>query len=118
VSVLVIRAHKRFAVCRKARLRRPGRRAEEGLLIELSLDGCRISSLAPQAFALDQQVKLRIEGAKPIEARIRWLGDSGTVGLRFVRPLHATALDQLIRLCRAPVPATDVADAPLRSYGT
>jgi hypothetical protein len=123
---MVIRAHKRFAVCQKARLRRPGKRAEEGLLIELSLEGCRISRLTPDTFALDQQVTLRIEGAKPLEGRIRWLGDSltgGTVGLRFVRPLHAAALDQLIRLCRGQVAAPQIAapqiaGGPLRAYGT
>lgn len=104
MSVLVIRAHKRFAVCQKARLRKPGKRAEEGLLIELSLDGCRVSNLASQAFTLDQQVIVRIDGAQPLEARIRWLGDgtSGrTAGLRFLQPLRAAALDELIRLCRS-----------------
>lgn len=101
MSVLVIRAHKRFAVCRRARLRKPGRRFEEGLLIELSLDGCRVSNLSGVAFALDQQVVLRIDGAQPLDARVRWLGAGGTAGLRFLRPLHVPALDQLIRLCRS-----------------
>ena len=114
VSVLIIRAHKRFAVCRKARLRRPGKKAEEGLLIELSLEGCRISNLALQAFAIDQTVLLRVDGARTVlEGRVRWLGD-GTVGLRFLRPLHAAALDQLIRLCRGEADGV----SPLRSYGT
>lgn len=108
--MVTIRAHKRFAVCQKARLRKPGKRAEEGLLIELSLDGCRISNLASETFALDQTVTLRIEGAQPVEARIRWLGD-GTAGLRFLRPLHNAALDGLIRLCRG-----QAGDAPLRLY--
>lgn len=103
MSVLIIRAHKRFAVRRKARLRKAGKRAEEGLLIELSLEGCRISNLTRDAFALDQEVILRIDGAKPpLEGRVRWQND-GTVGLRFLRPLHTAALDQLIRHCREPV---------------
>ena len=108
--MLTIRAHRRFAVCRKARLRKPGRRAEEGLLIELSLDGCRISNVPCETFTLDQTVTMRIDGAQPVEARIRWLGDR-TVGLRFVRPLHTAALDGLIRLCRG-----ETAEAPLRLY--
>jgi hypothetical protein len=103
VSVLVIRAHKRFAVRQKARLRRAGKRALEGLVIELSLDGCRISNLSAQAFAAGQRVMLRIEGAGPIDAHVRWLGQDA-VGLRFARPLTNAALDQLIRLCR-PAPA-------------
>lgn len=110
MSVLTIRAHKRFAVCQKARLRKPGRRAEEGLLIELSLEGCRISNLACETFTLGQTVTLRIEGAQLLEARIRWLGER-TVGLRFVRPLHTAALDGLIRLCRG-----QPGEAPLRLY--
>ena len=113
MSVLVIRAHKRFAVRRKARLDRSGKRAEEGLLIELSLDGCRISNLAPEAFALDQTVTLRVDGAEPLDARIRWL-NGGTIGLRFLRPLHTAALDQLIRLCRGEARPTTT----LRAFGT
>lgn len=114
MSVLVIRAHKRFAVCRKARLRKPGRRFEDALLIELSLDGCRLSKLGPHAFTLDQTVMLRIDGAlDPLEGRIRWLGADGMVGLRFLRPLQAAALDRLIRCCRGEAEAL-----PAPSYGT
>lgn len=114
MSVLVIRAHKRFAVCRKVRLRRPGKRFAEGLLIELSLDGCRLGNLGSQNFATDQQVMLRVEGVdRPIEARIRWLGEH-TIGLRFLRPLSASSLDQLVRLCRGDAPG----QLPLRVYGT
>jgi hypothetical protein len=110
----MIRAHKRFAVCRKASLRKQGRRGVDGLLIELSLDGCRVSNVSTKAgFALDEHVVVRVPGTGPIEARIRWLRE-GTVGLRFVRPLHIPALDELIRLCRA---APETAE-PLQSYGT
>jgi hypothetical protein len=114
LSVLIIRAHKRFAVCRKARLRKPGRRFVDGLLIELSLDGCRVSSVASGAgFALDDAVVLRLAGTAPIEARVRWLSDT-TIGLRFARPLHVGALDALIRLCRGE---QDVSAAGC-AYGT
>jgi hypothetical protein len=114
VPVLIIRAHKRFAVCRPARLRKPGRRFADGLLIELSLDGCRLGNVAAAAgFALGDAVVLRIDGAAPLEARVRWLGE-GTIGLRFDRPLHVAALDALIRLCRGEQ------DAPSsrQAYGT
>ena len=113
MSVLMIRAHKRFAVCRKARLRKPGRRGADGLLIELSLDGCRISNVEQQGFELDQLVTVRVEGAQPFDGRIRWQRD-GTLGLRFVKPLRIAALDQLIRLCRGELSAAE----PMRSYGT
>jgi hypothetical protein len=113
VSVLVIRAHKRFAVRQKARLGRAGKRSLDGLVIELSLDGCRISNLAADAFAAGQAVTLRIDGTSTIAAHVRWLGQDA-VGLRFARPLTNAGLDALIRLCRpaptaAPIAATAAA---------
>ena len=111
MSVFTIRAHKRFAVCRRVQLRKAGRRGVEGLLIELSLDGCRISHVAaPDGFALEDCVRLRIAGAGPIEARVRWRGEN-VIGLRFARPLHLAALESLIQLCRSE-------DEPARAYGT
>lgn len=112
MSLLTIRAHKRFAVCSKVRLRKEGRRGIDGLLIELSLDGCRISHVGKAAsFALGDPLTLRLDGTAPIAARIRWLRD-GTVGLRFERPLHIAGLQRLIELCRGE------AVQGLRAYGT
>ncbi|MBW8755195.1 MAG: PilZ domain-containing protein [Sphingomonadales bacterium] len=112
MSVLIIRAHKRFAVVRKVRLCKPGRRGVDGLLIELSLDGCRIShAAATTSFALGDLLTLRVTGTKPIAARVRWLRE-GAIGLRFEHPLHISGLEALIRLCRGE------AEAPLRAYGT
>jgi hypothetical protein len=111
VSVLTIRAHKRFAVCSKVRLRK-GRRGIDGLLIELSLDGCRIShAQAATGFTLDDSLTLHLEGTAPIEARVRWLRE-GAIGLRFERPLHIAGLEQLILLCRG------AAQPAQRAYGT
>jgi hypothetical protein len=111
---LIIRAHKRFAVCRGARLCKPGKRAVDGLLIELSLDGCRISNLGADSFAVDQLVTLRVQGAPAIDSRVRWVRE-GTIGLRFVQPLRAAGLDRLIRVCRGE---TDTTAVPLRAFGT
>jgi hypothetical protein len=101
VSVLIIRAHKRFAVCRKGQLRKPGRRGVEALLIELSLDGCRIGCVrAPAGLAIGDVLTLSVNGAEaPLEGRVRWLGE-GMVGLRFTRPLHNDELEDLIRVAR------------------
>lgn len=111
MSIFTIRAHKRFAVCRKVTLRKPGRRGIEGLLIELSLDGCRVSQAgAPGLFTLEDAVILCVGGTGPIEARVRWLRD-GAIGLRFAQPLHNAGLESLIRLCRGE------AD-PVAAYGT
>ena len=98
MSVLVIRSHSRFAVCRKAWLERDGARNSEALLIELSLEGARVSTPA-SGIAIGDTLRLMLTDAEPIEARVRWCGE-GTIGLRFVQPLHIAALDTLIRLCR------------------
>lgn len=114
MTVLTIRAHKRFAVCRKTRLRKSGKRGAEALLIELSLDGCRIGQVgASEDFAIGDVLTLRVDGrAAPLEGRVRWLGE-GVIGLRFTCPLHNAALEALIRLCRGEN------DPPaLRAYGT
>jgi hypothetical protein len=114
VSVLIIRAHTRFAVRSSAKLRQPHRRGVEGLLIELSVEGGRLSNVQKSAsFAVGDSVQLALAGAPPVEARIRWI-DQGTLGLRFARPLSFAALERLVRLCRAEdTPA--VPAVPLRA---
>ena len=94
------------------RLRKDGRRGTDGLLIELSLDGCRISSVqAASRFALGDRLSLRLDGTSPIDAHVRWVRE-GAVGLRFDRPLHIAGLEQLILLCRG------AAEPAQRAYGT
>ena len=100
MPVFTIRAHRRFAVCRKVRVRQDKKRGIDGLLIELSRDGCRISHAAKAGgFAIEDLVTLSIGGVAPIAARVRWLHD-GAVGLRFAQPLAGAALESLIRHCR------------------
>lgn len=100
MSVFTIRAHQRFAVCRPVHLRTDARRNFDGLLIELSRDGCRIGrAVRPGDLAIGDAVTLCLDGAAPIAARVRWLSD-GAIGLRFAQPLHNAALESLIRLCR------------------
>lgn len=113
MTVLVIRAHKRFAVRRQAHLGKTGERAMNGLLIELSLEGCRLSNIDDRKFAVDEVVTVDIDGVEPMEGRVRWLNDR-TLGLRFVAPLHIAALDRLIRFCRGEI---DDDGTPLRLYG-
>lgn len=99
VSVVIMRAHKRFAVRRIARLRAPHRRALDGLLIELSLEGCRIGNVDAAKFALGQAATLLVDGFEALEGQVRWAKD-GCVGLRFLRPLHTAALETLVGVCR------------------
>lgn len=108
--MFTIRAHKRFAVCREVRLRQPRRRGVDALLIELSLDGCRLSHAGmPAGIEPGDPMILRVPGSGPLEARVRWSRED-SLGLRFERPLHAAALEALIELCRQREPA--------RAYGT
>lgn len=94
-----MRSHKRFAIRQEARLRGTSQRALPGLLIELSLDGCRIGNIDASKFALGQAASVLIDGFEPMDVYVRWAKD-GCVGLRFQRPLHARALTALVDACR------------------
>lgn len=116
MSVLVIRANKRFGVLRKATLRAPGARALPGLLIELSLEGCRISHIDHKAFHEGQMVTVRIEGFHNLEAHVRW-AHSDCVGLRLVVPLHSAELDRMVTTCRVPT-VVQAGLTPVQGFGT
>ncbi|MDD3799681.1 MAG: PilZ domain-containing protein [Novosphingobium sp.] len=99
MTVLYIRAHKRFAVRRMVRITGTAGDIASGLLIELSLQGCRISNLGRTAFEIGQRVALEIDGYEPVSGAVRWAHD-GLAGLRFDRSLHAGTLDRMIHSCR------------------
>lgn len=111
VSILVIRQHARYGVCRKAQLSRSAGRPVSGLLVELSLHGCRLGNIDQSQFSLDETVTLQVPGFDGFDARVRWIGE-GVVGLRFHYPLRAPALEHLIRVCRGET----VSEAPMRAY--
>lgn len=115
VSILVIRQHARYGVCRKAQLSRPGGRAVSGLLVELSLHGGRLGNIDQSRFSLDETVILKVPGFDGFEAQVRWIGD-GVVGLRFRYPFHAGALERLIRACRGETPSEAPREVPARAY--
>lgn len=99
MSVLYIRAHSRFAVCRIARVHRRDGPAAEGRLVELSLDGCRLAVAQPRAFADGEQVTVTLDGWAPITGEVRWQGED-RIGLKLVQPFHTAELDSLLTLCR------------------
>ncbi len=101
MAVLVIRAHKRFGVCRSAELRGKDGVAVCGLLIELSQEGCRISNIGSEAFAFEELVEVRVDGWVPLCGHVRWRHD-GMVGLRLSQALHQGELADLIHFCRTP----------------
>lgn len=106
MSVITIRAHKRFGVCRGAQVRIAfpthddrDDTIHQGLLIELSLDGCRVSGLSSEDVPEDAIVTIAPEGADPFEARVRW-SNCNSLGFRLERPFHIPELDRMIRTCR------------------
>jgi hypothetical protein len=110
VTVLTIRAHKRFAVCCKVRLCSRTGIVADGLLIEVSLEGCRISNVAPRAFAAEDIVDVEIEGFTTFGAHVRWQHDK-IVGLRLTRPFHCNELINLVNFCRSESEVQEAARA-------
>ncbi len=109
MTVLIIRAHKRYAVRQSIWLRRPLDGFEvTGWMIELSTKGCRIGNLGSAEFSSGDQIIVEGEELK-LTGQIRWTRQ-GIAGVRLDKPLLAEELSaHLLRRCG------DV--APIR-YGT
>lgn len=101
VSVLVIRANKRFAVRRPVTLRGAPAKHRGGLMIELSCEGCRISNADSTAFMMDQEVTVELDDGERLPGRIRWSHD-GFVGVKFASALRQGELAGLLEVSRAP----------------
>jgi len=108
MTVLTIRACKRYATRQSVRLRENRGKAVSGLLIELSSEGCRISNLGGASFTVGQPVTLEI-GGQDHAGHVRWARD-GVAGLRLDRALHTYELSSILEQGRAGEPA--------RLYGT
>lgn len=102
MKLLTIRKHRRFAVRHGAHLEvtAGNRDPAAGLLVELSLEGCRIAGSAGHGFAVGDAVRVRVDGFDAIPGQVRW-ADNGCVGLRFDRPLHIPVLESMIFACRS-----------------
>ena len=111
MTVLTIRAHKRYAVRQPVRLGKPGTKPIGGLMIELSSEGVRISSLGRPGFAVGEAVTVEIDELE-FKGRIRWCHD-GIAGVRLDVPLYPAQLGELIARGRGECAAPDV-----RRYGT
>jgi hypothetical protein len=94
MTVLTIRAHKRYAVRQPVRVRKPGRQAAQGLMIELSSEGCRISNLGRGAFEIGEAVTVEVDELR-FAGRIRWAHD-GIAGVRLDHALFGGQLGDLI----------------------
>lgn len=99
MSILVIRRHQRFAVVRKARLHCEEEALPDGLLIEISLEGCRIGNVDDRNFSMGQPLTVGIDGYGDMAGEVRWIGDA-RIGLHLAQPLHSHELDRLLAVCR------------------
>lgn len=95
MTVLTIRAHRRYALRMPAKLQRKGGRARRCLLIELSQHGARLSNLGERRFEYGEAVTLTTECGKQLEATIRWAHD-GVAGLHLSRSLHLPEMSELL----------------------
>ena len=94
MAVLMIRAHKRYAVRQPVQLGKPGATPAKGLMIELSSEGCRISNLDRCDYAIGEEVTLEL-GELSLGGRIRWAHD-GIAGVRLDRALYPSQLGALV----------------------
>ena len=111
MTVLTIRSHKRYAVRQPVYLKKPGEKAAQGLMIELSSEGIRISNLGRGAFAVGEPVSVDID-ERTFMGRIRWAHD-GVAGVRLDSALYPNQLGELIARGRGESPLGEV-----RRYGT
>lgn len=95
MSIFVIPRHKRFAVRQKVQLRGGSGLAQGALLIEVSLNGCRVSVSDLDPTRIDQPVTVEIEGFGDIRGHIRSASES-IYAIRFARPIQSPQLHQLI----------------------
>jgi len=95
MSVLTIRAYKRYATRLPIRLRRDGRKNAKGLLIELSQQGARISNLGRGKYEAGDSVVIVTPTDLEIEGTIRWAHD-GLAGIRLNRSLHLPEMRDLL----------------------
>jgi hypothetical protein len=110
MTVLTIRAHKRYAVRQPVRLAKPDDEPAGGLMIELSSEGCRISNLGRRDYEIGEPVTVQVDDIA-LKGRIRWAHD-GLAGVRLDRALFGHQLTDLISRGRGED------QAQLAIYGT
>ena len=110
MTVLTIRANKRYAVRQPVQLGKPGAKPISGLMIELSSEGVRISNLGRPGLMIGEPVTVQI-GELKFHGKIRWTHD-GIAGVRLDNALYSSQLGELIARGRGESCADE------RRYGT
>jgi len=110
MTVLTIRAHRRYAVRQPVLLGKPGSKPVSGLMIELSSEGVRISNLGRPGFTIGEPVTVELDDLK-LRGHIRWTHD-GIAGVRLDTALFTSELSELIARGRGEL------CGEVRRYGT
>ena len=94
MTVLTIRANKRYAVRQPVQVAKRGAKPITGLMIELSSEGVRISNLGRPGLMIGEPVTVEI-GELKFHGKIRWTHD-GIAGVRLDNALYSSQLGELI----------------------
>jgi hypothetical protein len=114
MAVRPIRATSRYAMRLPARLTcKAAGPTLRGLLIELSMEGARISNLGNARLDSGDAVLLALDGEHKLNGTVRWAHD-GLAGLKLDNPLHIRELETLLDLNDA----RQQQELPLPRYGT
>jgi hypothetical protein len=103
VTLLTIRASKRYATRQSASVACLDGANIKALLIELSTEGCRVSTTETLAVRRGDEVAVKICG-KAMRGSVRW-ADSRTIGLRFDKALFQQELRDILAGGAAADPA-------------
>lgn len=112
MAVYTIRASKRFAVRLPVTLK-AGRSKRDGLMIELSSEGARISCLGDASYDVGDSVCLHLDEDRKMPGTIRWAHD-GLAGVKLDRALHVSELEALKQVNRE---ANRPDAGEIRAYG-
>ncbi len=108
MAVFTIRARKRYAVRQEISLHKAEGRRTQGLLIELSSEGCRISNLKRGECVAGDTVTVEI-GEVNLPGRVYWAHD-GVAGVRLDNALFSSQLADLVAIGRC--------ESEIARYGT
>lgn len=92
------RRSKRVALRAEVIMRRLGRGGFQVQVFDASTHGCQIAY--GERPAVDEVVRIRLEGLQPLDARVRWI-DGERAGLEFGRPIHPAVFDLLVARAQA-----------------
>lgn len=99
MSMLTIRASKRYATRLPVELRRDGRKTVSALLIELSQQGARLSNLGRGKYEPGDSVVICTPTGMELDGTIRWAHDR-LAGIRLEQSLHSPEMRDLLDLNR------------------